>query len=456
MRGSGRLPRPALLAVAVTVALAVAASAAYQVERRAAHAHAPAAKAVSVTLRAAVEPASVPYGGTVRVDGVVRDEAGAPVAGRAVEVIAARADQPAAAAVVGTPTSDVEGRVSASFRPAAGSAVWMRFAGEPGLVPAMSETVRVGVVQRVTVAATTKAVPGGWSTVLRGAVSPARPGQPVRLDLHDAKGWRTASVGTLTAGSRYAFTVRHAKGGTFAYRVVRPADTAYDAGSAAYDLRLAAPRAPRAPALPGPKVPSGGGPGRLLVTGDSLAYYLGQQVATARGKRPTAVESRPSSGLARPDYFDWTAHAQEQVTAEKPGSVVVFLGANDCQPIRKDGTGAWTSVGSAGWVAEYHRRAAGLMRAYTGARERPVLWIGLPIAREAATTTCYRALNGATAAAARDVPGVRWTDSWSLYAVNGHYSDTVQGVLARQEDGIHLTFAGTRFLTRKVLGLLGP
>jgi hypothetical protein len=443
-----------VLAVAVTVALAGGASAAY-VERGSGRARVPATPA-AVTLRAAVKPAAVPYGGTVRVEGVVRDASGAPVAGRAVEVIAARADQPAAAAVVGTPTSDGQGRVSALFRPAAGSSVWMRFAGEPGLVPAMSETVRVGVAQRVSVAATTRPANGGWSTVLRGVVTPARPGRPVRLDVRDGHGWRTAAVVALSAASRYAFTVRHAKGGAFAYRVVRPADTAYDAGTTRYDLRLAAPKPPRAPALPAPPVPAGGGRGRLLVTGDSLAYYLGRQVATARGTRPTAIESRPSTGMARPDYFDWTAHAREQVGSVQPGLVVVFLGANDCQPLRAGGTGAWTAVGSAGWVAEYRRRAGDLMRAYAGAAQRPVFWVGLPIAREAATTACYRQLNGATAAAARAVNGVRWVDSWALYAVGGQYSDTVQGVAARQDDGIHLTFAGMRFLTRKLLGLLGP
>jgi hypothetical protein len=85
-----------------------------------------------------------------------------------------------------------------------------------------------------------------------------------------------------------------------------------------------------------------------------------------------------------------------------------------------------------------------------------VYWIGLPIAREADVTSCYRALNVATEHAAKDVPGVTWVESWSVYAVDGRYSDYVQGVLARQDDGIHLTFAGTRLLTRKVYALLRP
>ncbi|HEU0130759.1 MAG TPA: hypothetical protein VFQ85_07190 [Mycobacteriales bacterium] len=453
MRGRPRLPRPAALAVAVTVALAAAASAAFELGgHEAPHGHAAAAATTAPTLalRASVAPDRVAYGGTVRVDGLVRGADGAPLAGRAVEVVAARMDHRDRTAVVGTPVTDGAGHVHASFRPAAGSEVWLRVAGEPA---AASAAVRVAVAQRVTVTAATTVARGVWTTVLRGAVRPGRAGQPVRLELRTRTGWRTESVGTLDAASAYAFRVTHRRAGSYAYRVVRPADAAFDAGSAAYDLRLAAPRAPVA-VLPQPPSAGGGGPGRLLVTGDSLAYYLGQQVATARGKRPTAVESRPSSGLARPDYFDWTAYARGQA-ASRPAAVVVFIGANDCQPIRAGGTGAWTSVGSAGWSAEYRRRAGELMRAYTGNAERPVYWIGLPIARKPDIAACYRALNAATAAAARDVRGVSWVDSWSLYAVDGRYSDYVQGVLARQEDGIHLTFAGTRFLTRKVLGVLG-
>ena len=140
----------------------------------------------------------------------------------------------------------------------------------------------------------------------------------------------------------------------------------------------------------------------------------------------------------------------------KPGAVVVFLGANDCQPIRVGGTGRWATTASTAWVAEYRRRAAALMRLYTGKAERPVVWIGLPIAERADIAACYRAMNSATAAAARDVRGVTWVDTWTMYAVHGKYSARVGGVLARQEDGIHLTVEGTRALTRKVYGLLRP
>jgi hypothetical protein len=313
--------------------------------------------------------------------------------------------------------------------------------------------VRVAVAQRVTVRAVTTSARGAWSTTFSGDVRPGRGGQPVRLERKDGPRWRTAATGRLTRASTYTFTVRHTRAGSYAYRVVRPADTGLGAGTVAHTLRLTGSPKPVRPAPP--RGGGSGGPaGRLLVTGDSLAFYLGQQLATARGSRPTSVESRHSSGLARPEYFDWAGFARRQVAAGAPGAVVVFLGGNDCQPLRAGGTGAWTSVGTDRWAAEYRRRAAELMRTYAGSGARPVYWIGLPIARKPAISACYRQLNAATAAAARGVRGVRWVDSWSTYAVNGRYADRVQGVVARQEDGIHLTFAGTRLLTRKLLGLL--
>jgi lysophospholipase L1-like esterase len=461
MQGPARLSRTVVATMAVTIGLAGVASAAYQVAERhpARAAAATAGPAVPVALTAAVTPARVPYGGTVHVDGVVRDEYGAPLAGTAVEVVAARLDAPAQPLVVASPTTDAEGHLAVAFRPAAGSAVWVRFGGDPAHQPGSSETARIRVVQRVEIAAKTRKTKTGWTTTLSGVVTPGRAGQPVRLERATAHGWVAASAGRLSSASTYAFVVRHAHAGTVRYRVVRPADDVFEQGSATYVLRLAAATpAEAAPTPPGALIAgNGGGPGRLLVTGDSLAYYLGQQLAAARGAKPTGVESRVSSGLARPDYFDWDAEARRQA-ATNPGAVVVFIGANDCQPLRTNRTGAWTSVGSAGWVAEYRRRAASMMRSYagtgTGTSHRPVYWVGLPIAKEADIAACYRGLNAATKAAATDVRGVTWVDTWAMYAVNGRYADRVHGVLARTEDGIHLTFAGTRFLTRAMLALL--
>lgn len=458
-----RVTRAGLLALSVTTALAGAASAAYQVVgRRTAHAGAASSAAAPAALTASVSSPSVVYGGSVRVSGLLGTPSGVPLPGRSVEVVVARADSPSSVAVVATPVTDVIGAASAVVRPAAGSLVWLRWPGDASFAPVVSPAVPVAVASKVTLGASTRAVGAGtWAVTLRGTVAPApsRAGERVRIERRFGTAWRLEATPAVRADGTFTYAKRHTGPRTYAYRVVRRADAAFAEARASYDLKL---RRPVAPALP-PVVPGRGagvGPARMLVTGDSLAYYLGQQLATARGRLVTSVESRPSTGLARPDYFDWTTYARQQVAAAKPDAVVAFVGANDCQPLRTNGNGAWVALGTRGWSAEYQRRAAALMRVYAteGVREgasRPVWWLGLPIPREADVTACYRALNAATAAAAREVRGVTWVDTWDLYAVNGRYSDYVGGVLARQEDGIHVTFAGMRLTTRRVLGLVG-
>ena len=49
-----------------------------------------------------------------------------------------------------------------------------------------------------------------------------------------------------------------------------------------------------------------------------------------RGRRDE-VDYKVSSGLARPDFFDWPAHLRRQLPAVDPDIVVVTFGGNDAQ-----------------------------------------------------------------------------------------------------------------------------
>lgn len=448
------MSRAGLLTVIVTLLLAAGGTVAYSLagRRSPASAHVPVAAApAAVTVDARLSAARVVYGGTVRLTGTIRDAAGTALGGQQLELLATRVDSPGEPVVIGRPLSDAQGKVTTAFRPAAGSTVWLWFGGAQGLAEATSDPVQVGVTPKLTVAARTTRSGKTWTTTFSGTLRPARAGQAVRLERRGGTAWARVATARTTATGAYTLTVRDTAAGVHRYRVVRAADRAYTTAVAARDLRLVAPRPSRA--TPGAR--GNGGPRSLLVTGDSFAFYLGQQLTAQRKPRATTVESKHSTGLTRPDFFDWNARARQQVKTG-PGAVVVFLGANDCQPIRVGGSGPWATVGSASWVGEYRRRAAELLRTYSGGGARPVYWVGLPITKKPDINACYRAMNTATAAAAKEVRGATWVDSWALYAVGGRYSATVQGVVARQDDGIHFTFEGTRLLTRKVYALLRP
>lgn len=49
------------------------------------------------------------------------------------------------------------------------------------------------------------------------------------------------------------------------------------------------------------------------------------------------LDFRYSTGLTRPDFFDWPAHAQARTAALQPEVVLFLVGPNDSQPLVTDG-----------------------------------------------------------------------------------------------------------------------
>src|SRR5438270_2787964 len=82
-------------------------------------------------------------------------------------------------------------------------------------------------------------------------------------------------------------------------------------------------------------------PLRLWVGGDSLAGSLGPSlgaIAGATGVVQPYFDSRVSSGLASPGFFDWPDHATTEMARLNPEIVVFIIGAND-----------WTAVSGDSW-----------------------------------------------------------------------------------------------------------
>ena len=72
-------------------------------------------------------------------------------------------------------------------------------------------------------------------------------------------------------------------------------------------------------------------PLRVLVTGDSQAEFVGQRLVDVAppGLIRTDVVARNSTGLTRPDFFNWEVNARQEVAARKPDAVVMLMGGND-------------------------------------------------------------------------------------------------------------------------------
>jgi hypothetical protein len=219
----------------------------------------------------------------------------------------------------------------------------------------------------------------------------------------------------------------------------------------ASDPRPPTPRAPE---------PRGWGPAdplRLLIAGDSLVEQYGPALAehaAARAPVVPTVEFRYSSGLTRPDYFDWPAHLRAVVDGSNPDAVVLMFGANDAQNLEHDGT--VLKFGSPAWQAAYRRRVGTVMTEL--ARDgRTLLWTGQPVMRSDAFGGKMRLLNDLYRQEAQAHPGVTYLDSWALFAgSDGRYVDYPGGggPLQRMADGIHLTRAGGERLAAAAYTLL--
>ena len=201
-------------------------------------------------------------------------------------------------------------------------------------------------------------------------------------------------------------------------------------------------------------------PLRVIVAGDSFAQPLGfelQNFATRDGMTSVEVDGRISTGLARPDYFDWPA--QVAVIADTTGveAIVFFVGANDDQNMILDDDTV-VEIASPEWTNAYAERAASLMDA---CREIRLYWVGLPVMRDADDHRAAAAVNVAVRRAAATRPWVKFIDIWETFqGPDGRFSlylpdETGELIEVRGPDGVHLSRTGTNMVAAMLYNAFG-
>jgi hypothetical protein len=198
---------------------------------------------------------------------------------------------------------------------------------------------------------------------------------------------------------------------------------------------------------------------RVAVVGDSLGAGLGTYLE--RVMKPSLVrvsrQGQISTGLSRPDYFNWPATMRVIVDRFKPDLVIVMLGENDAQGLRSPQGDVLVPSGTFPWPGAYEERVRDFMDAATSGGAR-VVWVGLPVARDRSRWEILRRLNEIYEAASRDVGDVAFLDTWDLYSTPSggytaylHEGNKVTEI--RSPDGLHFTPTGYEHLARAALGL---
>jgi hypothetical protein len=224
---------------------------------------------------------------------------------------------------------------------------------------------------------------------------------------------------------------------------------------------VVAPIAPTSTPQPAVRVPSPDEPLKLWVGGDSLAIRFGESLvrqAIDTGVIEAELDARISTGLARPDYFNWPAEL-EKVNAEvDPDVMVVLFGSNDSQGL-VDPAGDVYGAHSEGWRREYARRVGAAME-LLAEPDRLVLWVGLPPMRDGDFSQRLADINSIYQSAAAAQDGVIYLDIWPLFSdAEGQYvaysEEPGDARLVREPDGVHMTRAGGDILADAVMSAIG-
>jgi hypothetical protein len=191
-------------------------------------------------------------------------------------------------------------------------------------------------------------------------------------------------------------------------------------------------------------------PNHVLIAGDSMMLE-GFGVALERRlkglKGLTVVrKGRYSSGLSRPDYFDWMPYLKELLDEHQPDLLVVSLGANDPQDII-DENGKRHYVATPEWNEQYAARA----RRFIGTAQEHgcfIFWVGLPIMGRTPYGERIDNLNQVVRGVCNESPSCTYVDTWLVLAdSNGAYTTFMKNpqgkhIRIRAKDKIHLTEAG--------------
>ncbi|ATB34317.1 SGNH/GDSL hydrolase family protein [Melittangium boletus] len=201
-------------------------------------------------------------------------------------------------------------------------------------------------------------------------------------------------------------------------------------------------------------------PRTVLLLGDSLIVTsFGESLEERLNGQPgihAVRRAKSSTGLARPDFFDWMQVGREEVERHRPDLVVVIMGGNDGQGLT-DGQGkAKAQWGAADWSAMYRQRVDDFLRVLA-APGRRVLWVELPVTGlprferklgiiRAILREAVSAQGGAVHLDTRPF----FTDAKGQLLKEAPVEGFRKPMRLRMEDGVHFTLAGGRYFASKV------
>ncbi len=205
-------------------------------------------------------------------------------------------------------------------------------------------------------------------------------------------------------------------------------------------------------------------PARILLVGaSSIQFELGRALEHRFEEvQGITVEryGQHSTGLSRPDYFDWIAHAEKLRDEFQPDLVLAQFGGNDCQGMTDHDGRAIGQFGSDAWDEGYYAR----VRAFIDVFHEEgigVVFLGMPIMRAKSFRAKMVRLNdvvqlGVEHAAQEDGAEVLFISTHAMTVdETGDYMELAvvrdRRRIIRATDGAHLTNDGAFLVSGRIL-----
>lgn len=204
-------------------------------------------------------------------------------------------------------------------------------------------------------------------------------------------------------------------------------------------------------------IPDYGKKKNVLLVGDSMMMEgLGPTLHARLRKRDNLTvhrEGKYSSGLSRPDFFNWFDSLPPMLEAYQPDLLVISLGANDTQDIVIDRKRYF--IDTKPWEEIYLQRSKDFIALADNGKRR-ILWVSLPVMGKEPYFTRTKRISKLQEEASKDVPLAQFVNIEHLLTENGKYTTFYKGknnqsIRLRSQDLIHVSTEGGEILTDYVL-----
>jgi len=190
----------------------------------------------------------------------------------------------------------------------------------------------------------------------------------------------------------------------------------------------------------------------LIIGSSSMLEGLGPRMESDLEKIDEMTVYRHgkySSGLTRPDFYNWNVKARQDIAEYQPQAIIVQFGGNDGQGITNV-DGKSISYAKEGWEEAYAAKVDTFMQAIVSVDK--VYWIELPIGGTTDFAEKFKRINRVQREVVEQYSNVVYVECWDRFAPNGYFQSVltdnngVSGVV-KHTDGVHLTKFGSAILS---------